>query len=613
MATTIQNYEVLFGAEHLDRLRTSISLAFDSETTQLQPERGKLRLLQIGSRSAKCVVVIDLFKASVEDWKNIIQFFHSVERFWLAHNASFDLAWLQEHGIHPKGVVHCSMLASRLLTNGISHAKHGLAQLAKRYLEREIDKEQQKSNWGAPELSEEQLVYAAEDVVTLLDLDPVITRLMTEGNLMTAFLIECRALPAMAQLWRTGLPWDREALETARDDYTFDIAELGKQFLAELDVALPADKKLPRDPDGSFNLRPRDTGAVRLGTKQYAGFNINSPKQLCERLGDVLGEQPLDPKTGKPSASRASLRGYAADHEVIQTYLAWKRAEKRRQMCESILEKMDADGFVRASYMQMGADTGRMSCIKPNNQQIPRDPQFRDAVVAPEGWHIVDADFSGMELRLAAAISGDVAMTQAFQEGQDLHTLTAEALGCDRQVAKSANFGLLYGSGAKGLRDYAGAMGITMTMEQARQLRNTWLDTYSGIAAWHTELANAADQTADNSWAEIRVPHSKFRRYLQGDLNRLTVRANTPVQGSGAAILKTALALLWPQVQAAGEQIVRLAGVVHDEVILLVRDGYEQRWASILQHCMEKAESVWLGSIPAVAEAKVGRSWGDVH
>ena len=185
---------------------------------------------------------------------------------------------------------------------------------------------------------------------------------------------------------------------------------------------------------------------------------------------------PKDNKTGKPSASRAALQDYAADHHVIQTYLAWKKSEKRRQMAEGILEKMDPDGFVRASYLQLGAESGRMSCIKPNNQQIPRDTEFRQCVEAPDGWLLVDADFGQMELRLAAAVAQDEKMTKAFQAGEDLHTVTAEAIGCSRQIAKSANFGLLYGSGAKGLRNYAASSGVTMTVEAAATIRNQWLE-----------------------------------------------------------------------------------------------------------------------------------------
>ena len=137
----------------------------------------------------------------------------------------------------------------------------------------------------------------------------------------------------------------------------------------------------------------------------------------------------------------------------------------------------------KPSYMQLGADTGRMSSIKPNNQQIPRDSEFRQCVEAPEGWKIVDADFSQMELRLAAALANDENMIQAFIRGEDLHDYTAEQMGCDRQIAKSANFGLLYGAGAEGLRNYAGSSGVLMTLEEATKVRDNWLRTYKGVHA----------------------------------------------------------------------------------------------------------------------------------
>ena len=184
-------------------------------------------------------------------------------------------------------------------------------------------------------------------------------------------------------------------------------------------------------------------------------------------------------------------------------------------MGESLLEKMGSDGFVRASYWQLGAETGRMTCTSPNLQQVPRDEQFRAAVVAPEGWVLVDADFSQMELRLAAVVAQDLNMMQAFIDGKDLHTATADALGCDRQIAKSANFGLLYGSGAKGLRNYAAGMGVQITLAEAHDVREKWLDTYYGIRKWHKKLSALSDQTK-GTMADIRVPESRMRRFLPG-------------------------------------------------------------------------------------------------
>ena len=604
--------QVFQGIEHLSKLNTAQSICFDTETLQLQPERGRLRLLQLGARDRDTIVLIDCFQLDKGDWADLRQFFRTPTRFWLAHNAVFDLGWLQEHDIYPAGWVRCSMLASRLLTNGLSNTKHGLDSVVKRYLKKELSKEQQRSDWGG-ELSEEQLEYAANDVAALMELDPILEHRISRDRLGPAFKLECRALPAMAQMWRTGLPWNAENLQQRKVDYEHDIKGLAKDFVLQLDAAMPEEHKLPRDEDGSFNLRSKDQGKVRDGTKKYAGFNINSPKQLVEKLTVLLGGEPPRDANGKPSASRQALRSYAADHEVIQIYLEWKRCEKRRQMIESIQEKMDDAGFVRASYMQLGAESGRMSCIKPNNQQIPRDKQFRSCVEAPEGWLLVDADFGQMELRLAAAVAKDERMIAAFQAGEDPHTVTAKEIGCDRQTAKSANFGLLYGSGATGLRNYAGGMGITMTLERAAKIRNDWLDVFQGVAEWQQNNAATAERTKYDKWAETRIPLSGMRRYLQGDMNRLTVRCNTPIQGAGAAILKCALGNLWPKVKAAGEDTVRIAAAVHDEILLLVREDAAQEWAATLKQVMEDAEAKWLGEIPALAEVSVGKTWSEVH
>ena len=609
---TKQEYSVYYGISELKRFRTAHSIAFDTETLQLQPEEGKLRLLQLGCFSSRTIVVIDCFELDRGDWNYLEEFFSSTYRYWLAHNAVFDIGWLQEHDIHLSGFVRCSMIASRLLTNGIPQTKHGLDALAKRQLGMDISKEQQKSDWGAEVLSKEQLAYAAKDIEVLLELDQVLDQKLRNAQLSRAYVLECRALPAMAQMWRTGLPWNREELHQCRIDYEDDIKELGNEFIRELDNDLPLGKKLPRDEDGTFNLRAKDSGSKRLGTKKYAGFNIKSSKQLLEKLEIILGYTPVN-NEGKPSVAKDALKNCAADSPTIQTLMTWKRREKRRQMIESIQDKMSDDGFVRASYMQLGADTGRMSSIKPNNQQIPRDSEFRQCVEAPDGWKIVDADFSQMELRLAAALAKDKNMTAAFQRGEDLHDYTAEQMGCDRQIAKSANFGLLYGAGAEGLRKYAGSSGVIMSPQEAIRIRDNWLNTYSGIRDWQRKMNYLSRSTEDDEWPETRVPVSNMRRFLKGDLNRTTVRCNTPIQGAGAAILKCALGNLWPRVKEMGEDKVMIAAAVHDELILLVKEDLADEWAEILKTTMEKAEAKWLGDVPALAEVSIGDRWSEVH
>ena len=241
MTSTItkQEYSVYYGISELKRLRTAHSIAFDTETLQLQPEEGKLRLIQLGCFSSRTIVVIDCFELERSDWNYLEEFFTSTHRYWLAHNAVFDIGWLQEHGIYLNGSVRCSMIASRLLTNGIPQTKHGLDALAKRQLNMDISKEQQKSNWGAEVLSKEQLIYAAKDIEVLLELDQVLEQKLRNAQLTRAYILECRALPAMAQMWRTGLPWNKEELEQCRIDYEDDIKQLGDEFIRELDNDLP--------------------------------------------------------------------------------------------------------------------------------------------------------------------------------------------------------------------------------------------------------------------------------------------------------------------------------------------------------------------------------------
>jgi DNA polymerase I-like protein with 3'-5' exonuclease and polymerase domains len=836
-------------------------------------------------------VVIDCWELEDHQWVDIEEFF-AQKRYWLAHNAVFDLGWLQEHEIYPNGEVLCTMLASRILTNGQSNVKHGLQNVVKRYLKEDISKEEQKSDWSG-DLTQGQLEYAAKDVQLLIQLDGPINQRMAEANLHRAWFLECKALPAMAQLWRTGLPFDRNGLEALQRELTLLHKQKGEEFLVALDQALPEDKKLPRFADGRINTNAKPIGTKRAGDRVEAGFNLNSPKQLLDVFTALLGNAPVTAE-GKPSASKLVLREYVADHPVVADYLTWKRIEKRRQMVESLLKHLGVSGYIKASYMQLGADTGRMSCVSgdtvlitsrgdftfeeyvpiegdlvlthigrwmpvvrklyrgvepvfevvtaeggricctsdhklwtgsrwtrisdlsvgdslglfkevgstaakhrscaervsertktygvpssrhsrnelfkcgedpagkfvigktasresiavierenrfvepyegqewfpapqlrggsrgpqglfdgagrqrregvpaqigdgtcpgpreiaagiacashrrehtqqhagqfgagdggwtqsytpaetlvesikplgpvgvwdievegdhsyalygflshncmsPNLQQIPRDSRFRECVKAPDGWRLVVADYAQMELRLAAAEAKDELMIRAFQQGTDLHTLTAmqiygvsedEVTKDQRQVSKSANFGLLYGSGAKGLRNYAAGMGIQMDITEAEEVRKKFHAAYKGISKWQRGNAQAANAAAE--FAAVRIRHSGLRRILHGDNNSLTVRCNTPIQGAGAAVLKRTLGKLWPLLQAEGEDVVQLAGVVHDEIILLVREGEAERWATQLKATMEEAEAEWLDGVPPLADVNIGVTW----
>ena len=335
---------LLIGIENLVCLDDAQLIAFDTETTGLSPTYGGLRLMQMTAEGCP-VVVIDLWELSQEELDELRRWCGAKSRTWVAHNATFDLGWLQEHRIDLCGRVYCTLVASRLCTNGMPNLRHGLAAVAERYLGIEVSKEQQKSDWSAEVLSAEQITYAAKDVEVLLQLYGVLLERLTKAKLLVAYDIECGALEPIAHMQRVGLPFNRQKLLDLQADYERQIEELGAQFVEQLDAAMPEGEKLPRDEDGSFNLRAKAEGSVRLGTKRLAGFNLNSPKQLVAKFAVLLGQVPIDEKTNKPSACTAALRSYAADHAVIQIYLGWKKAEKRRQMVSALLEHQQEDGL----------------------------------------------------------------------------------------------------------------------------------------------------------------------------------------------------------------------------------------------------------------------------
>ena len=562
--------------------------------------------------------MIDLFDCTPEDYEAIGAFF-ATERTWVAHNAVFDLSWLQAYGWEPAGTVRCTMLMNRLVTNG-KKSKYGnkLAELCERWLKMEVDKTEQKSDWSGV-LTGSQLEYAAKDAVVLLQLDALLLLEIKRLRLETALGIECKALHALAQMQRVGVPWSREGLETAQRHYKYDIEKARVDFLNQFDEALPDGHKLPRDEDGSFNLRAKKSGTkqksekliARYGKFKPAGFNLASSKQLLEKFTALIGEAPYDEKNERNSVSRAALAKYQPDFPCIETYLNWKYVVKREQMVASMLEKQDEDGFIRAGYMQCGAETLRMTSMSPNMQQIPRDEDFRACAKAPDGWVFLDADYSQAELRLSAEVSGDEKMKKAYQEGQDLHDMTAEAIGCSRQTAKSCNFGLLYGSGANGLRNYANGMGVSLTIEEATKVRAEWLKLFNGIAKWQQALADMSKKETD-TLAFTRIPVTNAIRYLPDEKNQLTVRANTPVQGAGAAMLKIALGNLWRHLKKHNDSV-SLAACIHDEILLLCREELAEEFSKILKKEMEFAGTIFMGDVPCIAEVKIGRTWAEVH
>jgi DNA polymerase-1 len=255
-----------------------------------------------------------------------------------------------------------------------------------------------------------------------------------------------------------------------------------------------------------------------------------------------------------------------------------------------------------------------MACDHPNLQNIPRSGPLRSYIRAPESRVFAIADYSQIELRIAAKISGDAEMLSVYAEGRDLHTLTARSLTKreditkdDRKLAKAVNFGLLYGMGAKGLQVYAlRSYGVEMKLEEATLYRKRFFETYPGLKRWH-ERERWAWQRGDT---ETRTLTGRRRTNVQ----KLTDRLNAPVQGTGADGLKLALAMLWERRSECPGAVPVL--VCHDEVVVECTAEQAADVETWLKKAMtEGMEAVLSGMdevhVPVEVEGQIARGWGE--
>ena len=270
-------------------------------------------------------------------------------------------------------------------------------------------------------------------------------------------------------------------------------------------------------------------------------------------------------------------------------------------------EHVAENGRVYAGWRQLGADSGRMACSAPNLQNLPRETAYRQCFRAPAGRVLVKADYSQIELRIAAKVSGDEAMLAAYRQGLDLHTLTAQrVLGIaevtkqHRQLAKAINFGLLYGMGAETFQLYAKAnYGVDLTLEQAQQYRAAFFAAYPGLVQWHNKIGRTGKRA-------IETRTEAGRRRL--NVERFTEKLNTPVQGTGADGLKLALALLWERRADVPGAFPVLA--VHDECVIECDQEQAQAVAQWVRKAMVEAMAPLIAPVSVEVEVKTANTWG---
>lgn len=321
-------------------------------------------------------------------------------------------------------------------------------------------------------------------------------------------------------------------------------------------------------------------------------------------------------KVNLPDTRDETLALHAKEHRFIATLREYRKAAKLANTYGvGWLENgYHESGRIYASWRQLRAATGRMACDHPNLQNIPRSGPLRSYIRAPEERVFVVADYSQIELRIAAKISGDTEMLSAYAEGRDLHTLTAlnligreEVTKDDRKLAKAVNFGLLYGMGATGLRSYAlKSYGVKMSPEEARLYRRRFFKTYPGLKSWHDNER----RTWQRGGTETRTVTGRRRM----DIQKLTDRLNAPVQGTAADGLKLALALLWERRGECPGAVPVL--VCHDEVVVECSAEQAADAKARLEKAMIEGIDTVLngadeGHVPVEVEARVAISWGE--
>ncbi len=349
-----------------------------------------------------------------------------------------------------------------------------------------------------------------------------------------------------------------------------------------------------------------------------SAFNINSPKQLGKVLFEDLG-LPAKKKTKSGYSTNAEvLESLRYEHPVVESVLQYRMLAKLHSTyCEGLLKVIADDGRIHSRFNQTETRTGRISSTEPNLQNIPvrteLGREMRKFFCAPEGWVLVDADYSQIELRVLAHIAHDENMIAAFRNGDDIHAITASQVfdlplemvtPLMRRMAKAVNFGIVYGIGAFSLGKDIGVS----TKEASAYIKN-YLSHYSGVDKYMQEVVERAKQ---DGYVETMFGRRRYLPELSSGKHMLRafgerVARNMPIQGTAADIIKIAMVRVDERLQAEGLQA-RLILQVHDELIVEAPQEEAAKVARLLQEEMENAVQL---EVPLTADAAIGRTWYD--
>jgi DNA polymerase-1 len=599
-------YDLVTTREQLDtwlaKLRTADLIAFDTETTSLDPMRAELVGLSFAVEPGRaCYIPIGHDCTGVPQQLDrgelltaLKPILEDPKRPKLGQHAKYDCNVLSHYGIVVRGIAFDTMLESYVLNATAS--RHDMDTLAKRWLSYDTVHYEDVCGKGARQIPFSQVDldtacrYAAEDADITLRLHQALwPQLEAEPGLQQVFIdIEMPLVPVLARMEQRGVLID--AAELRRQS-----AELGERM-----------HELQQD-------------MQRIASRE---FNVDSPKQLQALLFEELG-LPVVVKTptGQPSTNEAALEAIALRHELPRKILDYRQLSKLRSTYTDKLPDMvnPRTGRVHTCYHQAAVATGRLSSTDPNLQNIPirsdEGRRIRNAFIAPEGWRVLAADYSQIELRIMAHLSGDPGLTNAFRHNEDVHRATAaevfgvarDAVTADqRRVAKMINFGLMYGMSAHGL-----AQRLGIPRGEAQDYVQRYFERYPGVK---TYMDTTREQARRDGYVQTLFGR---RLYLDALRSRNAAQRagaeraaiNAPMQGTAADIIKRAMVAIDGWLSARDDDAHMLMQV-HDELVFEVRaDAVDAVRDGVRERMQGAAELV----VPLEVDIGVGANWGEAH
>jgi DNA polymerase-1 len=520
------------------------------------------------------------------------------------HNALFDTAFIQHHSQYRRpafrrslGRFECTQQAAGLLRGvGFAGERRKLEIAARDFLGFDVPKKLQVSDWDAPILSQGQIAYACTDAISTWRLWPLMKAELRARQRWDAYVLQRGAIPAVADMELRGLGVDREAHAAITRRWAEELAE-ARHAYQELTGEAPPSKDadvrawithvLAKDPDRLARWPRTPTGLLSTRTEHI------------QRLADIPSARPI--------------LGIKAHEQLLRNFAA-----------EWIAKVSPATGRLHCHYNISGSKSGRFSANNPNLQQLPgqKAPEFKHCIVADPGNLLVGCDYNQIEMRAAAWLYDDRALTAVYAEGRDLHTEAVtfivgvrpdQVTPEQRQKAKALNFGAIFGIGAASLQQYAFAnYGAEMTLQEAQNALDRFFNTYRQLKRG---LRRNYDVCKARGYIEIgcgRIIEAAWETETGGTL-RYTLCANAPVQGICAdAILR---AIIWTHARLKKAGIRGgLVACVHDELLLEVHQADAEAARGILQQAMLDAFIETFPGAPTngVVKAEIGRTWAEV-